>query len=207
MKPKTVDAYLRDGCGRCELYQTPECKVRGWSEPLRALREILHATELVEEVKWGCPCYTLEGKNVLMISALKERCVLSFFKGAAIEDPDDLLERPGPNTRTARVVYLTSLQDVEDRQDAIRSLVRAAIDVGRSGVRVEAPDDPEPMPEELELRLRADPELLAAFEALTPGRQRSHLLHVGGAKQSATRARRAEACAAKIFAGKGFHER
>lgn len=207
MKVESVDAYLRDGCGRCEHYQTPECKVRPWGEILRSLREILRATELVEEVKWGCPCYTLDGKNVIMLSALRDRCVLSFFKGAAIHDPHGLLERPGPNTRTARVVAFTSLRDIDDRRDVIEALIREAIRVEQSGVRIDVPGDPEPMPEELELRLQAEPELLAAFEALTPGRQRSHILYVRSAKQSATRARRAKACAPKILAGKGFHER
>jgi len=202
----SVESYLAEGCGRCELFQTPECKVHAWSEVLVALRGLLVETELSEVMKWGSPCYTLGGKNVVMLSALKDAAVLSFFKGAILPDPEGLLVKPGPNSRHARYLEFVSLEDLEEHREATHALLAAAIDAERQGKQVEGKPK-EPMPEELQAALDADEELAAAFAALTPGRRRSYILHVSGAKQSATRAKRAERCAEKIFAGKGFNER
>ena len=207
MNNTSVDSYLQDGCGRCDLYQTPECKVHRWAETLEALRELLLESELVEEMKWGSPCYTLNGKNVVMLASRKESCILSFFKGAALVDEDDLLVRPGPNSRFARLLSFTSADDVMERRPQAARLIQQAIEVERAGKKVEPEGEPEPVPVELERRLAADPELETAFDALTPGRQRSHILYVSGAKQSKTRERRVERCAPKILAGKGFNER
>lgn len=202
-----VDSYLRDGCGRCDLYQTDACKVHRWSDALRALRAIVLECGLHEELKWGSPCYTLEGKNVLTLTALKERCALGFFKGAALQDPAGLLVAPGPNSRHMRQLVFLATADVDAHRDVIVAYVKQAIALERAGVRVDAPSGPEAMPDELAQRLHADPGLSEAFAALTPGRQRSHILHVLGAKQSGTRERRAEALVPLILAGRGFHER
>lgn len=203
----SVDIYLRDGCGRCEHFRTPACKVRQWTAPLEALRALLGGTELVEEMKWGSPCYTLDGKNVVMLVSRRDYCALSFFKGAALDDPDSALTPPGPNSRYGRLLTFGSLEDVERLRAHAEGFVRQAIDLERAGVEVVVDAAPEPMPAEFEERLDADPDLRLAFEALTPGRRRSHILFVGGAKQSATRARRVERCTEKIFAGKGYNER
>lgn len=207
MNTESVDAYLRDGCGRCALHRTPQCKVHRWTEELTALRRMLRATELTEEMKWGSPCYTLDGDNVILLAAFKECCVISFPKGVALPDPGNLLEAPGPNTRVGRVIKLRGIQEVERHRAAIAKLVDAAVALHRSGVKVDVPPASEPMPEELERRLEEDAALRQAYEALTPGRQRSHVLYVGGAKQAATRVRRVERCVDKILAGRGFNER
>lgn len=207
MNNTSVDSYLSEGCGRCDRFQTPSCKVHLWKEALTTLRELLLETELVEEMKWGSPCYTLEGKNVIMLASFNEECGISFLKGIALVDEGGLLTKPGPNTRVARVCRFRSVEEVEERREHLRSLIRQAVEVERSGVEVVAPDDPSPVPFELQERLDADPELRQAFDELTPGRQRSYIIHVSGAKQSATRARRAERCAPKIMEGKGFNER
>lgn len=207
MNTTSVDAYLRDGCGRCDRYQTPDCKVHRWTDALAALRELVLASELTEEMKWGCPCYTLDGKNVVMIMALNDHCGLSFFKGAALDDADGVLQKPGPNSRIGRVIAFTSAEDVARMRPQVTRLLHQAIAAERAGVEVVVDDAPEPMPAELEQRLAVDPALRQAFEALTPGRQRSHILYVSGAKQPETRERRAERCAPKITAGKGFNER
>lgn len=207
MNRESVDAFLRDGCGRCEHYQTPACKVHLWTEPLKALRALLLETELVEEMKWGAPCYTLDGANVLMLSARKANCQISFFKGAALDDPEGALVPPGPNSRYARLLIFESLDEVQAQRPRIERFVQRAIALERAGVEVVVDDAPEPMPAELEARLESDPDLLLAFESLTPGRRRSHILYVSGAKQSGTRERRADRCAPKILAGKGFNER
>ncbi len=202
-----VDSFLAHGCGRCEFYRTPQCKVHPWAGPLRALRALLLAAGLDEGLKWGSPCYTLEGKNVVMLVALRGWCGLSFFQGTLLPDEAGLLEAPGPNTQVARVLRFTAAEQVAERRDPIRRYVEAAIALARSGARVERVTTPGPVPAELQARLDDDPALQAAFEALTPGRRRSHVLHVEGAKQSATRATRAAKCVARILAGKGFNER
>lgn len=207
MNNESVDSYLRDGCGRCDHYRTPDCKVHLWTDVLVALRELLRETELVEDMKWGSPCYTLGGKNVVMIAALRDFCSLSFFKGVGLPDPEGALVAPGPNSRFARYLPFTSAADLDGRREQALRFIREAIELERSGVELQVEAASEPIPDELAERLDADSELRRAFEALTPGRQRSHVLHVSGAKQSATRARRVEACAGKILAGKGFNER
>ena len=207
MNRESVDAYLRDGCGRCDKYQTPACKVHLWTPALQALRALLLEAGLTEEMKWGQPCYSFEGANVVLLASLRDQCALSFFQGAALTDPDGLLVSPGPNSRFARYLPFRSRAEVEARRDAITRFLAEAIHRARTGQKVDAPPAAEPMPEELANVLAAKPERARAYEALTPGRRRSYILHVSGAKQSATRAKRAEACAAKILDGKGWNER
>ena len=207
MNNTSVDSYLQDGCGRCERFQTPECVVHLWAEPLVALRKLLQSTELVEEMKWGSPCYTLDGKNVIMLASRKDACAMSFMKGLGLTDEKGLLEKPGPNTRVARLVKFQSLRDVQDALPHLQSLIAQAIELERAGKEIIPEDQTDAIPEELTERLDNDPELAQAFEALTPGRKRSYYIHISGAKQSATRARRVEKCIPKILAGKGFHDR
>jgi len=203
----SVDSYLQIGCGRCDKFQTPACKVHTWPEELVALRALVNETELHEEMKWGSPCYTLDGRNVVMISAMRDYCALSFFKGSLLSDPDDLLVAPGPNSQAARLLKFTSLDQIEAKRDAIRQALTEAIRRERAGEKVAFRKQPEPVPAELQAVLDADPQVAAAFASLTPGRQRSHILHVSGAKRSTTRERRAGKCKVKILAGKGFQER
>lgn len=212
MNNTTFESYVTEGCGRCEHFRTPACKVHPWAEVLRALRGLMleprPAEEmLIEELKWGMPCYTLDGQNVAMVSAFKERCVISFFKGFALTDEAGVLTTAGPNSRVARLLEFRSLDEVEARRDVARGFIAQAIALARSGVELKPEPADEPMPEELEQALAADPALAQAFDDLTPGRQRSFVLYVGGAKQAATRVKRAARCAPKIMAGKGYNER
>lgn len=206
MNRDSVDSYLRDGCGRCAHYRTPECKVHLWTKPLMALRALVRETELVETMKWGSPTYTLGGKNLVMIASFRESCALSFLQGAALPDPGGILESAGPNSQHARLFRVTKATDVTRHAAALRVLLAEAIAFSRAGGKT-TPRAAKELPEELVALLTKDPRLAAAFEALTPGRQRSYAIHVGGAKQAATRARRAEACVPEILAGRGFHER
>lgn len=171
MNTESVDSYLQDGCGRCDQYRTPQCKVHLWTPILEGLRGLLRAAGLDEEMKWGSPCYTLDGKNVAMIVALKDHCALQFFKGTGLTDPDGLLTSPGPNSQYVRMLELRSMAEFTERRGAAEGF------------------------------------LAQAYEALTPGRRRSHVLHVSGAKQSDTRARRVDRCVPDILAGRGFNER
>ncbi len=206
MNTGTVDSYLQDGCGRCDHYQTPQCKVHLWTPGLVALREVALASGLVETMKWGSPCYTLDGKNVAMLLAFRESFGFSFFKGAAMSDPEGVLESAGPNSNHGRYLKFRAVDEVNARRAQAAAYLDQAIALERAGVKT-APASRPDVPAELEARLAADPALRAAYDALTPGRQRSHILHVSGAKATETRARRAEACAAVILAGKGFNER
>lgn len=207
MNTTSVDAYLQDGCGRCDDYQTPRCKVHLWTPMLVELRTLALAAGLTETMKWGSPCYTVGGKNVSMILSFREACGLSFFKGALITDPDGVLERTGPNSNAGRYVKLRSMEDLAARRAQITGFLDQAVALERQGAKVAPRTEREPLPEELGRRMEADPALHAAWDALTPGRQRSHILHVSGAKQADTRDRRAERCAADILEGRGFNER
>lgn len=207
MNNESVDSYLQKGCGRCDRYETPECKVHDWAELLGLLRELLLASGLSEDMKWGSPCYTLKGKNVVMIAARNEYCALSFLKGAILDDPQGVLKAPGPNSRFARYFPFTSADELRARRELAVALIAQAVENERAGKQVNPGPANEPIPAELQERVESDPTLAAAYEALTPGRRRSHILYVSGAKQSKTREARSERCAAKILAGKGWNER
>jgi len=202
-----VDEYLAEGCGRCEKVGTPECKVNTWRNGLTRLREVVLDTPLTEDRKWGSPCYTFNGHNVVMIGAFNSNYVLSFMKGALLKDPHQLLEAPGEHTQSGRVIRFTNAERVTELAPILKDYLLEAIEIEKAGLKVEfkQTDDYE-VPTELQEALDSDTALRDAFQALTPGRQRSYLIHFGSAKQSKTRAARVERCREKIFLGKGFSE-
>ncbi len=206
MNPQ-VDQYFTQGCGRCPLGGTPECKVHNWTQEMEQLRAILHECDLTEELKWSVPCYTFRNNNVLILSAFKDYCSLSFFKGALLNDEAGILEKPGPNSQAARLIKFTNVQQVIELEPTIKAFIQQAIDIEKAGRTVAFKKNPEPMPEELEQKLEEDPVFKAAFEALTPGRQRGYIIYFSGAKQSKTREARIEKYMPKILEGKGFHDR
>ncbi|MEQ8879154.1 MAG: YdeI/OmpD-associated family protein [Cyclobacteriaceae bacterium] len=132
---------------------------------------------------------------------------LSFFKGALLKDPQGILEKPGANTQSDRLIKFTSVKHITDLEQTLREYIYEAIEVERLGLKVEFKKNPEPMPEELEIRLEEDPQLKSAFYALTPGRQRGYIIHFSQPKQSKTRETRIEKCIPKIMEGKGFFDR
>lgn len=205
--PRDVDAYLAEGCGRCALGGTPQCKVHPWAEVLALLREIVRGCGLAETVKWGVPCYTAQARNVVMVAAFKEYCVLSFFKGALLPDPDGLLQKPGENTQAGRVIRFTSAAAVAALRPVLEAYIREAVAVELAGLQLPRAADPGPVPEEFQCRMDADPALAAAFHALTPGRQRGYLLFFAAPKQSKTREARIDKCTPYILAGIGLHDR
>ena len=207
MNTTSVDSYLAEGCGRCDRYQTPACKVHAWGPELVALRALVLASGLSETLKWGQPTYTLDGKNVVIVSARDDACILSFLKGVLLDDPDGILEKPGPNSHVGRVIRFRSLDEVHARTEMTRRLIEQAMAVQRARTPIPPREDAPELPDALREVLEADPAVQAAFDDLTPGRQRSYIFHVSGAKREATRARRAERCVPKILAGKGFNER
>lgn len=206
LNPK-VDTYFQVGCGRCPLGGTPQCNVHRWQDEMKRLRALVLEYGLKEEVKWGVPCYTFEKANVVLISALKEYCAISFLKGALLKDPDQLLTKPGENTQAARLIRFTSVQQVATMESAIRALVLQAIEAERQGKKFDfSAKDELVIPEELRHKFDEMPELESAFSALTPGRQRGYVLHFSAAKQSKTREARIEKCVPSILAGKGMHD-
>jgi uncharacterized protein YdeI (YjbR/CyaY-like superfamily) len=178
-----------------------------WQAEIAVMRRVLAGLAMKEECKWGKPTYTVEGKNVVIMQGFKEYFALGFFQGALLKDPKKVLVQLG-QTHAGRVMKFTSVKDIKAKAAAIKAYVREAIAAGKAGLRMERKKTSDfPVPEELTDRLRRDRRFKRAFEALTPGRQRSYLYHFAAAKQSATRVARIEKAAPAIFEGRGFLER
>ena len=178
-----------------------------WQKEIDNLRKIVLDCDLAEELKWGKPCFTYQKKNVAIVIPLKDACALSFFKGALLKDPKHILQKIGEHTQAGRWIKFTSPKEISALQPTLRSYIYEAIQVEESRRKVPLKEASEyVVPEELQVRLNAAPELKAAFEALTPGRRKSYIFHVSGAKQAKTRAARAEKCVPMILRGRGFNE-
>jgi uncharacterized protein YdeI (YjbR/CyaY-like superfamily) len=177
-----------------------------WQAEIVELQRILSGFELREECKWGKPCYTMDGKNVVIIQGFKEYCALGFFQGALLKDPMKLLVQLG-QVQAARVMKFTSAKEIATKAATIKAYVREAVAAEKAGMKVETKPPEFPVPEELKEKFHNDPRFKRAFEALTPGRQRGYLFHFAGAKQSGTRTARIEKAMPAIFEGRGFLER
>ena len=205
MNPQ-VDTYLLEGCGRCAHYQTPQCKVHFWPEELKALRRIVLDCGLHEEYKWSQPCYTFQRQNVLIVTAFKDYACIAFFKGALLKDTDGILITPGKSSQAARQLRFTRVKDIVEIEPVIKAYIYQAIEVEKAGLKVPFKKNPEPIPEELHQLFEQNPSFQAAFEALTPGRQRGYILHFSQPKQAKTRVARIEKCMPKIFNGAGLND-
>jgi uncharacterized protein YdeI (YjbR/CyaY-like superfamily) len=179
-----------------------------WQKEIDNLRKIVLGCDLAEELKWGKPCFTYQKKNVAIIIPLKDACALSFFKGALLKDPKHILKKIGEHTQAGRWIKFTSPREISALRSTLRSYVDEAIQLEESRRKVPLKKASEyVVPEELQVRLNAAPELRAAFKALTPGRRKSYIFHVSGAKQAKTRTARAEKCVPMILSGRGFNDR
>jgi uncharacterized protein YdeI (YjbR/CyaY-like superfamily) len=177
-----------------------------WQKETERLSKIVLDCDLTEELKWGKPCFTYQKKNVAIVIPLKDACALSFFKGALLNDPKHILQKIG-QAQAGRWIKFTSLKEITAMQSILRNYIYEAIRVEESGKKVTFKKASEyAVPEELQARLGAALALRAAFEALTPGRRKSYIFHVSGAKQAKTRAARAERCVPMILSGRGFNE-
>lgn len=191
MNPK-VDAYLR--------------KAKKWQAESEKLRAILLEFPLTEELKWGEPCYTVQGKNVVLIGGFKDYCTLLFFKGALLNDPKGVLIAPG-KMQAGRQIRFTSLREIVAMEKALKIYIHEAIEAEKAGLKVRLKKHSEyEIPQELKNKLDKMPALKAAFEGLTPGRQRGYMFHISGAKQAQTREARVEKCVPLILAGKGLND-
>ncbi len=178
-----------------------------WSDEFRALRAIALETGLAEELKWGHPCYTLDGKNVFLMHGFKEYCALLLHKGALLKSGDGLLIQQTSNVQSARQIRFTSVGEIAKQKRSVVKILKEAIEIEKAGLKVELkPTKAFAMPEEFKAKLKAAPALKKAFESLTPGRQRGYLLHFGSAKQSATRTARIEKNVKRILAGLGLED-
>lgn len=182
-------------------------KAQQWQKEFEKLREIALQTELVEDLKWGCPCYTFEGKNIFLIHGFKEYCALLFFKGALMKDSENILIRQTENVQASRQIRFTDVQQIIDLEKTLKAYMFEAVEIEESGAKVEMKKTKEfEMPEEFREKLDESSELKEAFEALTPGRQRAYLLYFSSAKQSKTRVSRIEKYIPEILDGKGLND-
>jgi len=192
MNPK-VDEYLD--------------KAKKWQDELIKLREIVLDCQLVEELKWKVPCYTINGKNIVLIHAFKEYCALLFMKGSLLNDSKNILFQQTDNVQSGRQIRFTNIQEIIDLETDLKAYIFEAIEVEKAGLKIEykKTEDFE-IPEEFKTVLNENQEIKAAFERLTPGRQKGYLLHFSGTKQSATRCSRIENSIDRILKGKGLND-
>jgi uncharacterized protein YdeI (YjbR/CyaY-like superfamily) len=203
----SAELYFIHGCGRCPLGGTPDCKVHTWAKELEMLRHIILETGLVETCKWGVPCYLYQEKNVLILGAFKDYCFVSFFKGALLQDQQGILEKQGEQSQAGRLIRFTQPARVRELESDIRSYIFEAIEVEKAGLTVQLKTiDEYDLPDELILKMEELPGFKAAFQALTPGRQRGYIIYFSQPKQSATRMARIEKSMDQIYQGIGIHD-
>ena len=192
LNPK-VDAYVE--------------RLKNWVDEVRGLRAICLDSGLGEDLKWGVPCYTLEGRNVVLIHSFKEYCALLFFKGALLKDAKGILIQQTDNVQAARQVRFKNVEEIRKLKTVLKAYIAEATKVERSGLKVELKKTEEfSVPEEFQAKLDEMLELKTAFEALTPGRRRAYLLHFSSAKQSKTRTARVLKAIPDILSGKGLDD-
>ena len=182
-------------------------KAKKWQDELIRLRSLVLDCGLTEEVKWGCPCYTHDNTNIVLIHAFKEYCALLFFKGVLLNDPNRILIQQTKNVQSARQARFTSVSEINKLQKLVKAYIYEAIEVERAGLQVKLKKSTEfDVPEEFQKKLDKLPKLKTAFTALTPGRQRAYLLYFGAAKQAKTREERVEKSMKQILKGKGLND-
>jgi len=177
-----------------------------WKEEMNALRAIILDCQLSEDFKWGKPCYSFDGKNIVIIQGFKEYFALLFFKGGIMKDSKQLLVKMGENTQAGRQMRFENVQDILDKKEIIKDYIFETIEIEERGEKVEIKKDATPIPEEFQIKMDENPELKKAFEALTSGRQRAYLFHFSAPKQSKTRESRIEKSIPNILEGKGMND-
>ncbi|HEY6803198.1 MAG TPA: DUF1801 domain-containing protein [Pyrinomonadaceae bacterium] len=182
-------------------------KGKPWQEEFERLRAIVLDCGLTEELKWGCPCYTLDKRNIVLMHGFKEYCALLFFKGALLKDPKGILVQQTENVQSARQIRFTSVREIVKLKTTLKAYIKEAIAVEESGAKVNLKKPAEfKVAEEFQNKLDETPELRKAFKALTPGRQRGYLLYFSSPKQAKTRQARVEKSIQKILSGKGLED-
>ena len=178
-----------------------------WQKEYEKLRTIILDCGLIEELKWGCPCYTLQNTNIVLIHGFKEYCALLFFKGALLNDPNGILIQQTKNVQSARQIRFTNVKEIVKMEKILKAYVYEAIEVERAGLKVKLKKTSEfKIPEEFQKKLDKTAALKKAFDALTPGRQRAYIFYFSQAKQSKTREARVEKYIKQILSGKGLDD-
>jgi len=182
-------------------------KAKNWQEEMKKLRVIILNCQLTEELKWGKPCYTFQGENIVLIHGFKEYCALLFFKGALLKDAKGILVQQTENVQAARQIRFTNLRDIVKMEPILKAYIKEAVEVEKAGLKVTYKTTSEfAIPAELQNKLDKVPALKAAFGALTPGRQRGYILYFSAPKLSKTRESRIEKCMKQILKGKGLND-
>jgi uncharacterized protein YdeI (YjbR/CyaY-like superfamily) len=182
-------------------------KAGKWQEEFAKLRMIVLDCPLMEVLKWGCPCYTFQDKNIVLIHGFKEYCALLFFKGALLNDANGILVRQTENVQAGRQIRFTNVREIAEIETILKAYVYEAIEVEKSGLKVTFKKNAATaFPEEFQNKLDENPALKAAFTALTPGRQRAYGLYFSAPKQSKTRASRVDKSIQRILDGKGLDD-
>eukprot|EP01041_Mallomonas_annulata_P026093 gene26093-47302_t len=182
-------------------------KATKWQEELVKLREIVLDCGLTEELKWGVPCYTFNKTNVIILGGFKDYCFISFLKGVLLHDSENILQKPGENTQSGRIIPFTDIQKIIGMNQTLKAYIYEAIEVEKAGLKVESNSKTELVfPDELLQKFESNPTFKVAFEALTPGRQRAYNIYFSGAKQSKSRESRIESYVQRILSGKGFND-
>jgi len=178
-----------------------------WQKEFENLRTIILDCGLTEELKWGQPCYTFQGSNIVLIHGFKEYCALLFFKGALLNDANGILIQQTENVQAARQIRFTSVKQVVEMAPVLKTYIYEAIEVDKAGLNVKYKKTEDfKIPEEFQKKLNKMPALKTAFDALTPGRQRAYIFYFSQAKQSKTRESRVEKYLQQILDGKGLDD-
>ncbi len=182
-------------------------KADKWQQELNLMRTISLECQLTEELKWGVPCYTFQNANIVLIHSFKEYCAFLFFKGSLLKDTGSILIQQSENVQAARQIRFTNLQEIIDLEAVLKTYIYQAVEVEKAGLKVELKKTSEfEVAEEFQKKLNEMPNLQKAFYALTPGRQRTYLLHFSQPKQSKTRESRIEKNIPNILDGKGLND-
>ena len=182
-------------------------KAKKWQEEFEKLRMIILDCQLTEELKWGCPCYTFQKSNIVLIHGFKEYCALLFFKGALLNDANGILIQQTENVQAARQIRFTNVREIVEMETILKAYIYEAIEVEKAGLKVNFKKTTEfTIPEEFQNKLDEIPALKTAFDALTPGRQRAYIFYFSAPKQSKTRESRVEKCMQQILNGKGLND-
>jgi len=182
-------------------------KATKWQEEYEQLRTIVLDCGLTEELKWGCPCYTFEKSNIVLIHGFKEYCAFLFFKGVLLNDAEGILIQQTENVQVARQVRFTNVREIVKMKATLKAYIYEAIEVEKAGLKVALKKPAEyTVPEEFQKELDANPALKKAFKALTPGRQKGYLFYFSQPKLSKTRAARVEKSMQQILSGKGLED-
>jgi uncharacterized protein YdeI (YjbR/CyaY-like superfamily) len=182
-------------------------KAEKWQKEFKKLRAIVLGCRLTEELKWGQPCYTFQNKNIVLIHGFKEYCALLFFKGALLKDSKHILIQQTENVQAARQVRFINVREIVKLERTLKEYVFQAVEVERAGLKVKKKETLDfKVPEEFQNKLNKIPALKAAFNRLTPGRQRAYLFYFSQPKQSKTRVARVEKYMPKILDGKGLND-